>query len=68
MLSGSASNTPAAPPLFPFADVVLPGAAYTEKFGTYVNFEGRVQSTKAAVPVSKVLGFACSLVSYVRQL
>jgi hypothetical protein len=25
------------------ADVVLPGAAYTEKAGTYVNFEGRVQ-------------------------
>ncbi|KAL6775693.1 NUOS1 [Auxenochlorella protothecoides x Auxenochlorella symbiontica] len=31
------------------ADVVLPGAAYTEKFGTYVNAEGRAQSTKAAV-------------------
>ena len=25
------------------ADVVLPGAAYTEKSGTYVNTEGRVQ-------------------------
>ena len=25
------------------ADVVLPGAAYTEKSGTYVNLEGRVQ-------------------------
>ena len=25
------------------ADVILPGAAYTEKDGTYVNFEGRVQ-------------------------
>jgi hypothetical protein len=25
------------------ANVVLPGAAYTEKAGTYVNFEGRVQ-------------------------
>ncbi|HSI01199.1 MAG TPA: NADH-quinone oxidoreductase subunit NuoG, partial [Reyranella sp.] len=25
------------------ADVVLPGAAYTEKLGTYVNTEGRVQ-------------------------
>src|SRR5262249_26077766 len=25
------------------ADVVLPGAAYTEKDGTYVNTEGRVQ-------------------------
>jgi NADH dehydrogenase (ubiquinone) Fe-S protein 1 len=28
------------------ADVVLPGCAYTEKAGTYVNFEGRPQSTK----------------------
>ncbi|KAL2424375.1 NADH-ubiquinone oxidoreductase 78 kDa subunit, mitochondrial [Exophiala dermatitidis] len=31
------------------ADVVLPGAAYTEKSGTYVNTEGRVQLTRAAV-------------------
>jgi len=31
------------------ADVILPGAAYTEKSGTYVNTEGRVQRTKAAV-------------------
>jgi NADH-quinone oxidoreductase subunit G len=31
------------------ADVVLPGAAYTEKDGIYVNFEGRVQRTKRAV-------------------
>eukprot|EP01137_Pigoraptor_chileana_P010433 Opistho-2@60063 len=31
------------------ADVILPGAAYTEKFGTYVNTEGRSQSTKRAV-------------------
>ncbi|KAL1903632.1 ndufs1 NADH-ubiquinone oxidoreductase subunit [Sporothrix stenoceras] len=30
------------------ADVVLPGAAYTEKSGTYVNTEGRVQMTRAA--------------------
>ena len=30
------------------ADVVLPGAAYTEKYGTYVNTEGRVQMTRAA--------------------
>ncbi|EER27507.1 NADH-ubiquinone oxidoreductase 78 kDa subunit, mitochondrial precursor, putative [Coccidioides posadasii C735 delta SOWgp] len=30
------------------ADVVLPGAAYTEKSGTYVNTEGRVQVTRAA--------------------
>jgi NADH dehydrogenase (ubiquinone) Fe-S protein 1 len=31
------------------ADVVLPAAAYTEKSGTYVNTEGRVQLTRAAV-------------------
>lgn len=30
------------------ADVVLPGAAYTEKAGTYLNTEGRVQVTRAA--------------------
>jgi NADH dehydrogenase (ubiquinone) Fe-S protein 1 len=33
------------------ADVILPAAAYTEKDATYVNVEGRVQSTKAAVPM-----------------
>ncbi|MGE5260946.1 MAG: NADH-quinone oxidoreductase subunit NuoG [Actinomycetota bacterium] len=31
------------------ADVILPGAAYTEKDGTYVNTEGRVQLTARAV-------------------
>jgi NADH-quinone oxidoreductase subunit G len=31
------------------ADVILPGAAYTEKSGTYVNTEGRVQQTNRAV-------------------
>ncbi len=31
------------------ADVVLPGAAYTEKNGTYVNTEGRVQRGRMAV-------------------
>jgi len=30
------------------ADVILPGAAYTEKVGTYVNMEGRAQRTQAA--------------------
>ncbi len=30
------------------ADVILPGAAYTEKAGTYLNTEGRVQMTRAA--------------------
>jgi NADH-quinone oxidoreductase subunit G len=33
------------------ADVILPGAAYTEKAGTYVNTEGRVQTGfQAATP------------------
>lgn len=33
------------------ADVILPGAAYTEKSGTYVNTEGRVQlGNRAAFP------------------
>ncbi|BFZ60994.1 ndufs1 NADH-ubiquinone oxidoreductase subunit [Saitoella coloradoensis] len=32
-----------------FADVVLPGAAYTEKSTTFVNTEGRTQVTRAAV-------------------
>ncbi|HET8727677.1 MAG TPA: molybdopterin-dependent oxidoreductase, partial [Alphaproteobacteria bacterium] len=31
------------------ADVILPGAAYTEKNGTYVNTEGRVQLGRMAV-------------------
>ena len=31
------------------ADIVLPGAAYTEKNGTYVNMEGRVQLGERAV-------------------
>jgi NADH-quinone oxidoreductase subunit G len=31
------------------ADVILPGAAYTEKSGTYVNTEGRVQVANRAV-------------------
>ncbi len=30
------------------ADVLLPGAAYTEKDGTYVNFEGRAQRGRRA--------------------
>jgi NADH dehydrogenase (ubiquinone) Fe-S protein 1 len=33
-----------------FADVILPGTAYTEKSGTFINTEGRTQSTRAAVP------------------
>lgn len=31
------------------ADVILPGAAYTEKSGTYLNLEGRAQQTTKAV-------------------
>jgi NADH-quinone oxidoreductase subunit G len=31
------------------ADVILPGAAYTEKDGTYVNTEGRVQRARLSV-------------------
>jgi NADH-quinone oxidoreductase subunit G len=31
------------------ADVILPGAAYTEKDGLYANFEGRVQRGRRAV-------------------
>ncbi|ORX96576.1 NADH-quinone oxidoreductase [Basidiobolus meristosporus CBS 931.73] len=31
------------------ADVILPGAAYTEKTATYINTEGRAQLTRAAV-------------------
>jgi NADH-quinone oxidoreductase subunit G len=31
------------------ADVILPGAAYTEKNGLYVNTEGRVQTARLAV-------------------
>ncbi|XP_062374185.1 NADH-ubiquinone oxidoreductase 75 kDa subunit, mitochondrial [Sardina pilchardus] len=33
----------------PMADIILPGAAYTEKNGTYVNTEGRAQQTRIAV-------------------
>uniref|UniRef100_A0A8C8JZI9 NADH-ubiquinone oxidoreductase 75 kDa subunit, mitochondrial n=3 Tax=Oncorhynchus tshawytscha TaxID=74940 RepID=A0A8C8JZI9_ONCTS len=31
------------------ADIILPGAAYTEKCSTYVNTEGRAQQTRLAV-------------------
>lgn len=33
----------------PFADAILPSAAYTEKVATYVNTEGRAQQSQAAV-------------------
>lgn len=32
-----------------YADLILPGAAYTEKTGTYVNTEGRVQIARKVV-------------------
>ncbi|KAK9365587.1 hypothetical protein V1509DRAFT_632786 [Lipomyces kononenkoae] len=32
-----------------YGDIILPSSAYTEKVGTYVNTEGRVQVTRAAV-------------------
>ena len=35
------------------ADIILPGAAYTEKHGTYVNTEGRVQLPKGGVPARR---------------
>jgi NADH-quinone oxidoreductase subunit G len=35
------------------ADVILPGAAYTEKSGTFVNTEGRVQRRMAGVPAGR---------------
>ena len=39
------------------ADVILPGAAYTEKSATYVNTEGRAQQTvKAAFPAGRCQG------------
>lgn len=31
------------------SDIVLPGAAYTEKHATYANMEGRAQRTQPAV-------------------
>ena len=33
-----------------YADVILPGLAYTEKSGLYVNMEGRAQYTAAIIP------------------
>jgi len=33
------------------ANVVLPGAAFTEKYATYMNTEGRVQRTNQALPL-----------------
>jgi predicted molibdopterin-dependent oxidoreductase YjgC len=33
------------------ADVVLPGAAFSEKGGSFTNMEGRIQSFEAAIPL-----------------
>ena len=44
MIVGSHGDSGAA-----MADVVLPGAAYTEKEATYVNTEGRAQMARVAV-------------------
>ena len=35
--------------LAPIANVILPAASYVEKSGTYINLEGRIQSTQAAM-------------------
>ena len=57
------------------ADVVLPGAAYTEKSATYVNFEGRAQHTQVPrshsirpqwIPTDAVCLARCALLTYQR--
>jgi predicted molibdopterin-dependent oxidoreductase YjgC len=35
----------------PFADVVLPGGAFSEKGGSFTNMEGRIQSFEPAIPL-----------------
>ena len=42
------ASSPAPGGLAAQADLVLPGAAYSEKHGTYVNIEGRVQRSERA--------------------
>ena len=43
------------------ADVILPGAAYPEKSGTYVNTEGRVQmANRAAFPPGRMTSARCA--------
>lgn len=41
---------------------MLPGAAYTEKSGTYVNFEGRTQITR--VRSWTLINSACSRICH----
>lgn len=41
------------------ADVILPGLAYTEKNGVYVNTEGRAQSTHQATNGPSGVRFQC---------
>ncbi len=33
----------------PYADVILPASAYSEKYATYINLEGRAQTTRMAL-------------------
>ena len=37
-----------------YADVILPGAAYTEKDALFFNTEGRPQSTKTSINTSRI--------------
>jgi formate dehydrogenase alpha subunit len=55
------------------ADVVLPGAAFSEKGGSFTNMEGRVQSFEAAVcppedakPDWEILGLLFAKLSYLK--
>lgn len=50
------------------ADLVLPGAAYTEKQGTYVNMEGRVQQTLAAISPTSMVREDWKIVRVVSEL
>ena len=45
------------------ADVILPAAAYTEKNATFVNFEGRAQTTKVCMVELAIMLYLCELSS-----
>ena len=47
------------------ADVVLPGAAYTEKSGVYVNFEGRTQITRVCIFLLLLKQYVCGCIRLV---
>lgn len=49
------------------ADVILPGAAYTEKTTLYVNMEGRVQQTTQVVPPPGEAGIDWEIISTLAQ-